>query len=172
MAKIDHSTTSFLVYEDATEYQGVAEVTMPDINFITQTIEGAGISGTIDATIVGFIQAMSMSMKFRTVTEAAAKLAEPRMHAITLRIAQQYEDTVEGIIDQDSVKHVVRAMPKSLKLGTLKPASPTDASGEYAVHYWATYLGNKKVLEIDPKNFICIVNGVDYCAKIRKALGK
>lgn len=172
MAKIDQATTSFAVYEDATEYQGIAEVTMPDINYITQTIEGAGISGTFDAVIVAFVQAMSMSMKFRTTSENAAKLTEPRMHALTLRSAQQYEDTVAGTIDVEPVKHVVRAMPKSLKLGTLKPASPTDASGEYAVHYWATYIDNKKVLEIDPKNFICVVNGVDYCEKIRKALGK
>ena len=56
--------------------------------------------------------------------------------------------------------------------GKLAPASPAEASGEYAVTYFATYIGGVKVLEIDILNFIFFVNGVDYLADVRKALGK
>ena len=38
--------------------------------------------------------------------------------------------------------------------------------------YFATYIGGVKVLEIDILNFIFFVNGVDYLADVRKALGK
>ena len=41
-----------------------------------------------------------------------------------------------------------------------------------AVRYWATYLDGKKVRELDPLNFICYINGTDYLAAVRKALGK
>ena len=41
-----------------------------------------------------------------------------------------------------------------------------------AVRYWATYIDGKKVREIDPLNFICLIDGTDYLADVRKALGK
>ena len=56
--------------------------------------------------------------------------------------------------------------------GTVAPAAPTNGSGEYSVRYWATYIDGAKVREIDPLNFICEVNGVDYLADVRKAIGK
>lgn len=63
-------------------------------------------------------------------------------------------------------------VPKSTKGGTIAPATPTSGSGEYAVRYWATYINGKKVRELDPLNFICYINGVDYLAGVRAALGK
>lgn len=38
--------------------------------------------------------------------------------------------------------------------------------------YYATYIDGKKKLEIDPLNYIYYVNGKDYLADVRKALGK
>ena len=35
-----------------------------------------------------------------------------------------------------------------------------------------TYINGKKVRELDPLNFICYINGVDYLAGVRAALGK
>ena len=64
---------------------------------------------------------------------------------------------------------------ESLKLlsnGNIAPASPTDGSGSYAVRRWVTYIDDAKVMELDPYNYICEVNGVDYLSDTRKALGK
>ena len=54
---------------------------------------------------------------------------------------------------------------------SVAPAAPSNGSGEYAVRYWATYIDGKKVREVDQLNFICYVNGTDYLADVRKALG-
>ena len=51
-------------------------------------------------------------------------------------------------------------------------ASTAEASGEYAVTYFATFFDGKKVLEVDKLNFIYEVDGVDYLAEVRKAMGK
>lgn len=45
-------------------------------------------------------------------------------------------------------------------------------AGQFFTPYWATYLDGKKVRELDPTNFICYINGTDYLAAVRKALGK
>lgn len=73
---------------------------------------------------------------------------------------------------QQAVKHVLVVNPKKFAPGKLAPASSAEASGEYPVTYYATYIDGKKVLEIDILNFIYYVNGVDYLEDVRKALGK
>lgn len=169
---MDQSVINFAVYEDANEYDGMANVTLPDLSSITATINGAGISGNVEVPIIGQYEAMTLGLSFRTPTLQAMRLTEPRRHQIDLRAAIQDEDPVAGQVITRAIKHVFVVIPKSLVGGTVAPASPTDSSGEYAVRYWAQYIDGKKVLEIDPLNNICLINGVDYLADSRKALGK
>ena len=160
---MDQSIINFKVYEDSVEYVGMAQATLPDLTALTQSISGAGIAGNVEAVILGHFDAMTLGLNFRTVTAQSVKLSEPRRHTIDLRVAQQDEDV--------AVKHIFVVIPKSDKGGTVAPASPSNGSGEYAVRYWATYIDGKKVREIDPLNFKCEINGVDYLAPVRTALG-
>jgi len=172
MPKVDETIINFAVYEDGTEYYGLAKVTLPDISSLTNSISGAGISGNYDAVTLGHIEAMTLTLSFRTITEAAVRLTEPRRHNIDLRVAQQQEDTVAGQIETRAVKHVLVVTPKKLGAGNVAPASAADVSGEYSVSYFATFIDGTKMLEVDPFNFIYYVNGTDYLAAARTALGK
>lgn len=169
---MDQSTINFAVYEDSVEYEGMANATLPDLSSLTQSISGAGISGNIEVPVIGQYEAMTLGLAFRTPTKQAIKLAEPRRHQIDLRAAIQDEDPVAGQIVVRNVKHIFVVIPKNTTGGTLSPANPTDGSGEYAVRYWAQYIDGEKILEIDPLNNICVINGTDYLADVRKALGK
>ncbi len=169
---MDQSTINFSVYEDSSEYLGMASATMPSLNALTQSISGAGVAGNIESVILGHYDALTLVLAFRTVNQHTIRLSEPRRHTIDLRIAQQTEDPVSGTIKVQAVKHIFVAIPKVDNAGTVAPASPNDGSGEYAVRYWATYIDGEKVREVDPLNFICEVNGVDYLSPVRKALGK
>lgn len=169
---MDQSVINFAVYEDGNEYVGMAQATLPDLTSLTQTISGAGIAGNVEAVILGHFDAMTLSLNFRTVTKQSITLSEPRRHNIDLRVAQQEENTTKGELEVRKVKHIFVVCPKSDKGGTVAPASPSEGSGEYAVRYWATYIDGKKVREIDPLNFICNINGTDYLADVRSALGK
>jgi len=169
---MDQSIINFAIYEDGSEYAGMAKATLPDITMLTQTISGAGIAGNIEAVIMGHIDAMSLTLNFRTLTAQSAKLSEPRRHTIDLRVAQQEEDPRIGIMTIKNVKHIMVVIPKKDSGGSISPASPADGSGEYAVRYWATYIDGVKVREVDPINFIHYVNGIDYLATVKRALGK
>ncbi|WP_113673754.1 phage major tail tube protein [Vallitalea guaymasensis] len=170
--KVSNGITNFAVYEDATEFYGIAEVTLPEISTLTEEIKGAGISGAINGTFAGHIEAMSLTLNFRSATKDAMKLAEPRNHQIDLRAAQQYRNNTTGRLEQQAIKHVLIVTPTKFSPGKLAPASPTDTSVEFSVSYFATFLEGKKVMEIDPINFIYFINGVDYLEDVRKALGK
>lgn len=172
MPNFDESVINFAVYEDSVEYVGMAGVTLPNLAAIVQTLSGAGIAGNVEVPVLGHYDVMSLTLNFRTTTEHSVRLSEPRRHNIDLRMAQQIEDTVAGEVKVQSIKHVLVVVPKTDTGGTVAPAAPTNGSGEYSVRYWATYIDGAKVREIDPLNFICKVNGVDYLADVRKAIGK
>lgn len=172
MPNFDESVINFAVYEDSVEYVGMAGVTLPNLAAIVQTLSGAGIAGNVEVPVLGHYDVMSLTLNFRTTTEHSVRLSEPRRHNIDLRMAQQIEDTVAGEVKVQSIKHVLVVVPKTDTGGSIAPAAPTNGSGEYSVRYWATYIDGAKVREIDPLNFICVVNGVDYLADVRKAIGK
>lgn len=67
MPKIDETVIGFAVYEDATEYIGISEVTLPEISNITEEISGAGIGGKIESVILGAIEAMSLRTLYRYI---------------------------------------------------------------------------------------------------------
>lgn len=169
---MDQVNTNFAIYEDSVEYVGMAQVTMPTLSAITQSISGAGIAGNVEAIVLGHYDTMTLGLNFRTTTPQSIKLSEPRRHTIDLRVDQQIENPVSGEIEHQAEKHIMVVVPKSHNVGSIAPAAPSNGSGEYAVHYWATYIGGVKKREIDPINFICEIDGVDYLAEVRKNLGK
>ncbi len=169
---MEQSNINFAVYEDGTEYLGMASVTMPTLSNLTQSINGAGIAGNIEAVILGHMDTMTLGLSFRVTSPASIRLSENRRHQIDLRVAQQHEDPINNTLNVVPEKHVFVVLPKTHNPGTVAPASPSNASGEYAVRYWATWIDGVKVREIDPLNFKCEIDGVDYLAPVRAALGK
>ena len=171
MAKHDSLVIDYTVYEDGKEYLGTTEVTLPDVEFLSETLSGGGIAGEVEDIITGHISAMTTTMNWRVVTPNVVKLLEPKYHKIDLRAAQQSLDS-SGKTNVDAVKHILKIKPKKTSFGKLAAASTADVSGDYATSYFATYIAGKKVTEIDPLNFICLINGIDYLKDVRKALGK
>ncbi len=170
--KVNETIVNFAVFENAVEFYGMAEVGLPELKNKTATIAGAGIAGDYESVVLGHSDPLTLTLNFRTFTPEAIALNEQRDHTIDLRVAQQNKDTVSGRTVVSSVKHVMVVRPKGLSPGKVAPASPADASGEYSVSYWATYIDGTKVLEVDILNFIYFVNGTDYLADVRAALGK
>ncbi|MCM1439157.1 MAG: phage major tail tube protein [Roseburia sp.] len=162
----------FEIYKDAVDLLGIAQVTLPDVAFLTQQITGAGIAGNVDAVLTGMVEAMTLGIKFRSVTDSATKLMAPVAHNLDIRVAEQYWETVGAKKEVQADKYVVVCVPKSTKPGTVAPAAAADTSGEYSVYYYAGYKDGKTLWEIDPFNYKCVVDGIDYMADVRKALGK
>jgi len=162
----------FFVYEDGRTLIGVADVALPDIAFMSASLTGAGVGGTVDTPLAGMLEAMTLTLNFKSVTDSAVDLASPKKHNITIMAAGQDWDTVDvdKVIWADRYELVV--FPKNMKGGTIAPAAQSDASGEYAVYYFAGYKDDEKRFEIDQFNQICNINGVDHMAAVRRALGR
>ena len=133
------------------------------INFAVyeDSVEYVGMAGVTLPNLAAIVQTLSGA-------GIAGNVEVPVLgHYDVMSLTLNFRTTTEH-----SIKHVLVVVPKTDTGGTVAPAAPTNGSGEYSVRYWATYIDGAKVREIDPLNFICEVNGVDYLADVRKAIGK
>lgn len=112
---MENSVINFACYEDGRDLAGIASVSLPSINWISNSISGAGIAGNIESVVLGHLDAMSVTLNFHTLTEYGIALAEPRRHNIDLRAAQQDENNVKGTIGTVSVKHVMVVVPQDIE---------------------------------------------------------
>lgn len=172
MPKQPEAYIDFEVYENSVNYLGISSAVMPSINYITQQITGAGISGNIDAVLIGMVDAMSTTLNFRSATDSAVTLLKPEKHTLDLRVAEQHWNTMNTERNVVADKYVMVCVPKNFAPGTVAPASLADTNLEMSVTYYAGYRDGKKLWEIDPFNYICNIGGTDYMADVRKALGK
>ena len=155
MAKQPEAYIDFEVYEDAKNFIGISQATLPDITFLTQTITGAGISGNVEAVLTGMVEAMSLTLNFRSATDAAVSLMAPKRHNIDLRVAEQNWDTSKIAKTISADKYVMVVIPTTTKPGSVAPASAADSSGEYSVYYYANDMRMAEGLKI------LKVNGVE-----------
>ena len=172
MAKQPETNIVFECYEDGNNFLGLTQATLPNIAFKTTQINGAGINGDVDVPVTGMMEAMELSLNFRSPTDAAKSLAAPKSHHLDLRVAHQYWDTTASEYGIEADKYVMVVRPKAMNPGNIQPATPADTSNTFSVEYYAGYKDGAKIWEIDPMNYICVIDGVDYFADIRKALGK
>lgn len=171
MADRNFSVLNYAMYEDKTEYLGMTEVSLPSLDSLTQKITGAGIYGEIEVVLAGQLSAMEMTINMSTLNKQGVSLSAPRTHTWELREAQQALDT-ENNMKINKIKHIIKAVPKSLTAGTLKPNSTSDPKLTASILSWQMFIDNKLYLHVDPLNRICILDGVDYAAEINSALGK
>lgn len=172
MSRQNYGTINYKVYEKEVNYLGIAEVTLPDFEYATLPVSGAGLPGETEIPVLAQLKPLITNIKFLHTNEAAAKLSTQEVHELALWIADEFLDSEAGQLDVDERKIIMRVIQKKRTSGTLKPSSPQDVSGEYIVYYYAEYLNGKRMTLFDYFNNKYIDHsGVDRTEKINKALG-
>lgn len=163
----------FEVYESGgVEVKGIVDATLPSLEAMTETIKGAGIAGEYETSVIGHYKGMTLSLKYQTVTEFLLSLSAPKIHALDLRGGIQSQDVATGTLRTVPIRVAVRCMPKKTEPGKFETGAGMDSSNEFNCTYLKITFDGKEMVEIDPLNYICVINGVDYLKELRTALGK
>lgn len=162
---------NFRVYQDGDDLLGISDVTLPKLDSITETVKGAGVAGEIDDPTIGHFGSMELELNWRSLVKSNIVLAKPTGVHLDLRGACQGHDSAKNVLKTMPVKIVVEGTPKSTDLGKLDMGATTDTKNTIEVTYIKITVDGENVLEIDKFNYICVIDGVDYMADIRDALG-
>jgi Phage tail tube protein FII len=169
---IPEKLIAFQVYNADGVIVGVADVELPGIEFLTETLSGAGIAGEIDSPVIGHTKSMSAKIKFRTKTRQAVALLAPKRHLLDLRASIQSRSVGdEGGLTNTPERVVLRGVSKKSALGKFETGKPQDADLEFEVDYLKVVLNGATVLEIDKESMVFAVDGTDYLQAVRSDLG-
>ena len=164
---------NFAVYENGSEYRGIANVQLPDLANKVLTVNGAGIAGDVELPVIGNIDAMTGSISFLDAPDSAYKLGEQRRHLVEFRAAHEEYDETGGKLVAKGQKHVCEIFPKKIGGGTLAPSAAQNVSGEYDFYSLKTIIDGKVVLDVCPAEGRYIdASGENRLAQVNKILGK
>lgn len=162
---------NFEVFMTGARKLGMADITLPTVEYKTATLSGAGIGGEIEMPTPGQTASMELEINWRTINEDVTTLLAMKAHDLELRGANEQYDAGTGEIKTQAVKINIRGLPKKGDVGTFKPADHTETKSTLELTYLKITIDDKMVLEIDKLNYIHYVDGVDYLASVRAALG-
>ena len=172
MSNIPEKLINFAVYLEGDERLGIADVTLPKLQAMTETVKGAGIAGEIDSPTLGHWQSMTLGINWRTLDRPGVSIGMQKIHQLDIRAANQVFETTAGRYSAQAVKLVVKAIPKMLDFGKLDVGATSGTATEHELTYMKLTIDGNDIMEIDKYNYICVINGEDYLAEVRSALGK
>lgn len=169
---IPERLNDFRVYLDgSTDLQGVADIELPSFEALTETVSGAGFLGELETPTIGHFGSMKLTLNWRTVTKDFFKLLRQRSQRLDCRGAFQEYDAASGSHRIRRVRVVVQGLPTTVSPGSFEKNATSDGSTEIEVVYIKIDIDGEAAVELDKLNYKFVVDGVDYMADVRRALG-
>lgn len=162
---------NFRVYLDGKDCIGVADVDLPTIDYLKDTVRGAGVAGEVEDPIPGHFGSLTVGLTWRTVDQMVSKLAACKGHTLDIYGSQQMVDGAAGEMKTQQVHLAVKTMPKSVALGKFDVGTTTGSKSEFEVTYLLLEVGGEELVEIDKFNFIARFGGEDALESVRSDLG-
>lgn len=160
----------FNIYDDsANKLVGVSgEVELPELEAITDTLEGSGVLGEIEDPVTGQFSSMTIKIPFAVLYEDMFKIVNTtNPPQLTLRGSEQCMDPSTGATDYYPIKIVLRGKAKTTSLGKLAKGKKGEPEVEMEVLYIKITVNEVTVIELDKLNYKFVLNDVDMLEKIR-----
>jgi len=173
MSNIPKNIGVFKVYQvingASKEFLGLATVTLPTLEKMSETWSPNGINGEIDMPSRTQYGPMGLSFEWVSVEPEAINLESSEVLELDLRAAVETQGQ-DGFLGTIPYKVYTKCLYKSGETGTFEKNKGIASSMEFEVLYYKREF-NGKTLEIDKLNNIIKINGVDQNTEINKALG-
>lgn len=151
---------------------GTASVDLPELEFMSAELKGAGMAGEVNFPIIGHTNNLTVTLHWMSIHSNLTKLSAPGSHTVTCRGALQQYDSGTGNIIVSAVKITFRGLPSKATLGKFEPGEQTESENEFNINYLKMTVDGEELLEIDKLNYIYRVNGEDYLTDTRAAVGQ
>ena len=163
---------NFEVYAEGDRLIGLATFDMSELEFLSTDIKGAGIAGEFSVPTRGHLSNYTVTLHWRILYENSLQfLRQGEGLHFSLRGAWERYDAALGIREVHALRVDMRGHTSKLTMGKWEPAETSDTELELTLDYIKVICDDNDIFEHDKFNFIHVVNGVDYLADVRTALG-
>lgn len=170
---LPEKVSNFMVYGGTrSELQlGTTDCELPAFEAMKEKITGAGISGAWDSPNLGQFDSQQFKMKVRVPTEQTFKIPVGPYQIFVLYGAAQVFDTSSGGFVTKQLKFECRGPVSKNNPGKVEAGKPMECEIEVEVLVWRVSVDGVEYVELDKPSFKYVVNGVDYLASVRLAMG-
>lgn len=156
-----YSVKNFNVYGPAGVEIAVSDITLPHLQWVKDTVRGAGWAGESNLGIEGNPQPMECQITFHTTNPYALGLFAGGGQRLRCLSSIYATDTSSGKVNEEPEEIIMTCWTQGFNLGKRE----TSAKGGIVLAFDLTYLallwGGIKWWEIDQPGNVCIINGVD-----------
>ncbi|KAB8126906.1 phage tail protein [Gracilibacillus oryzae] len=169
---IPEKLNDFRVYVNgSTDSKGISDLQLPPLESMTETVSGGGIAGEYESPNIGHLGSMKLTINWTVLNDDLTEFLKPQTLMIDCRLANQEYNPTKGKHEFVPNKVLVRGIPTSNDPGKAEKGTPYEGSSEVEVLYMKLERDGRTILEFDKINYIYKVDGVDYMADLREALG-
>ena len=172
---IPNHVANYSIFLGGRRLIGLADVTLPNLQNLTDELKGSGIFGAIDMPVQAHFQAYSVVLKWLTIDDDAvfATIQDgAQLHAWS---AVQQHDSGTNRITHAGWRYVMGTAPKSFNLGKLEVGTKGELESEYELINLRVLHDDKVMFEVDKENAVCRwFDGfrlVDNAREIRQLIG-
>lgn len=160
---------SIVKNEGTDELVGLATVTLPDIENVTEEIVGMGV-GKFEEVLASSFQSMTLGLKFMGMTSNIAfSKGKTNSLIITAAIDSFNKETHEN--EEKKLVCSVKGKMKKRTGGEIGRENKNEPEIELALTYYKLEIDGEVIYEIDKFNKKAIVDGEDLRASINNILG-
>ena len=154
------------------EIEDIVSVELPEFTNGTYEVKGSGVMGIIDMPSFSKIEAMSITVEYRSSTENNISLLSPTVHDFKLAFVKDVVGD-DGVFAADGNKVFAQVRTKSHKTGTVSNGENMSASAIFEVLSYKMVDGHgKEIINIDKIKYIYRINGVDYAEQTRNYINQ
>jgi phage tail tube protein FII len=173
--QIPNHVSNYSIFKDGRRLIGLADVTLANLQNLTDSFKGSGVFGEIDMPVQAHFQAYSVTLNWITVVDDAVFATIQDGAQLDCWAAHQLHDTGTGRIIHQGWRYVMGTAPKSFNFGKLEVGTKGEAVTEYELISLRVFRSDRVMLEIDKENAVCRwFNGielVDHGRVIRQLIG-
>lgn len=173
--RIPNHVANYSVFRDGRRLIGLADITLANMQNLTDSLKGSGIFGEIDMPVQAHFQPMSVTMNWLTITDDALFATVQDGAQLDAWAAMQEHDSSNNKIIHRGWRFVMQTAPKAFNLGKLEVGAKNEGVSEYELIGIRVLSNDKIMLEINKANGVCRwwdgTKLVDHAQRIRQLIG-
>jgi phage tail tube protein FII len=173
--RIPNHVANYSIFLAGRRLIGLADVTLPNLQNLTDELKGSGIFGAIDMPVQCHFQAYSVTLNWLTPVDDAVLATIQQGAQLDAWAAHQMHDSGTNRILHSGWRYIMGTAPKSFNLGKLEVGTKGEAVSEYELISLRVLRDDQIMAEIDKENAVCRWwNGqalIDYAGPIRQLIG-
>lgn len=154
------------VYIDGLLCADDAEITPPDVEFMTTTLQA---SGELEVPLQGLINSMELTISTQGISNRMSKLAQPQMHKIVCNAVQQVIG-IDGTVINEQVKYTFKGFGKKVPSTATKQGEASSQEYVVSVSSYKAVVGGEVITNVDKLTGDCTIHGVNYGIGVRVLL--